>query len=216
MIREKKKELTRKTIMEKGFELFTERGIESVTMQEIADASLVGRATLFNYFNSKVDLVIAIGSWKWKEYIERKAEEAKQFDREKRTGAELLSNYLDAFLEQYRSYRSNLRFNYNFNSYLRSERATPEQMEPFMQVVNKLAVLFHGVYKRGMKDGTLNASISEEEMFSGCFHIMLAAATRYAVGLVYISENIDPEKELVMLKRLLLLEYTEGTKKDTV
>ena len=196
--------------MEKGFELFTERGIESVTMQEIADASLVGRATLFNYFNSKVDLVIAIGSWKWKEYIERKAEESKQFDREKRTGAELLSNYLDAFLEQYRSYRSNLRFNYNFNSYLRSERATPEQMEPFMQVVNKLAVLFHGVYKRGMK------SVSEEEMFSGCFHITLAAATRYAVGLVYISENIDPEKELVMLKRLLFLEYTEGTKKDTV
>ena len=216
MIREKKKELTRKTIMEKGFELFTERGIESVTMQEIADASLVGRATLFNYFNSKVDLVIAIGSWKWSEYIERKAEETKQFDREKRTGAELLSNYLDAFLEQYRSYRSNLRFNYNSNSYLRSERATPEQMEPFMQVVNKLAALFHGIYKRGMMDGTLNASVSEEEMFSGCFHIMLAAATRYAVGLVYISENIDPEKELVMLKRLLLLEYTEGTKKDTV
>ena len=85
-----------------------------------------------------------------------------------------------------------------------------------MQVVNKLAVLFHGVYKRGMKDGTLNASISEEEMFSGCFHIMLAASTRYAVGLVYISENTDPEKELVMLKRLLFLEYTEGTKKDTV
>ena len=216
MIREKKKELTRKTIMEKGFELFTERGIESVTMQEIADASLVGRATLFNYFNSKVDLVIAIGSWKWKEYIERKVEESKQFDREKRTGAELLNNYLNAFLEQYRSYRSNLRFNYNFNNYLRSERATPEQMEPFMQVVNKLAVLFHWIYKRGMKDGTLNASISEEEMFSGCFHIMLAAATRYAVGLVYISENIDPEKELVMLKRLLFLEYTEGTKKDTV
>ena len=81
MIREKKKELTRKTIMEKGFELFTEHGIESVTMQEIADASLVGRATLFNYFNSKVDLVIAIGSRKWKEYIERKVEESKQVDR---------------------------------------------------------------------------------------------------------------------------------------
>ena len=99
MIREKKKELTRITIMEKGFELFTERGIESVTMQEIADASLVGRATLFNYFNSKIDLVIAIGSWKWEEYFEKKAEVSKQFNREKRTGAELLSYYLDAFLE---------------------------------------------------------------------------------------------------------------------
>jgi len=112
VIREKKKELTRITIMEKGFELFTERGIESVTMQEIADASLVGRATLFNYFNSKIDLVIAIGSWKWEEYFEKKAEVSKQFNREKRTGAELLSYYLDAFLELYHSYRDNLRFNY--------------------------------------------------------------------------------------------------------
>ncbi len=216
MIREKKKELTRKTIMEKGFELFTERGIESVTMQEIADASLVGRATLFNYFKSKVDLVIAIGSWKWEEYIEKKAEESKHLNREKGTGAELLSNYLGAFLELYSSYRDNLRFNYNFNSYLKSERATPEQKEPYMQMINDMAASFHVLYERGMKDGTLNASISEEEMFSGSFHIMLSAVTRYAVGLVYISENTDPEKELVMLKRLLLLEYTEGTKKDTV
>lgn len=216
MIREKKKELTRTTIMEKGFELFTERGIESVTMQEIADASLVGRATLFNYFNSKIDLVIAIGSWKWEEYFEKKAEVSKRFNREKRTGAELLSYYLDAFLELYHSYRDNLRFNYNFNSYLESERATPEQKEPYMQMINDLAASFHVIYERGMKDRTLNASISEEEMFSGSFHIMLAAVTRYAVGLVYISENADPEKELAMLKRLLFQEYTEETKKDTV
>ena len=40
-------------------------------MQRIADASLVGRAALFNYFNSKIDLVIAIGSWKWEEYFEK-------------------------------------------------------------------------------------------------------------------------------------------------
>ena len=202
--------------MEKGFELFTEREIESVTMKEIADASLVGRATLFNYFNSKLDLVIAISSWKWKEYIERTVKAANQLDLEKMTGAEFLSKYLDAFLELYRNYRSTLRFNYRFNSYLRNERVTPEQLEPYMQLVNKLGASFHVFYERGMKDGTLNANIPEKEMFLGSFHIMLAAATRYAVGLVYIPENYDPEKELVMLKRLLFLEYTKGTGNETV
>ena len=45
-------------------------------------------------------------------------------------------------------------------------------------------------------------------MFSGLFHIMLAAVTRYAVGLVYISENsLNPENELIMLKELLLSRY---------
>ena len=37
---------------------------------------------------------------------------------------------------------------------------------------------------------------------------MLAAVTRYAVGLVYVPESgADPENELMMLKDLLLSHY---------
>jgi hypothetical protein len=46
-------------------------------------------------------------------------------------------------------------------------------------------------------------------MFSSSFHIMLAAATRYAVGLVVVYEDSnDPESELVMLEELLLSRFT--------
>jgi len=39
---------------------------------------------------------------------------------------------------------------------------------------------------------------------------MLAAVTRYVVGLVYILEQgSDPETELEMLENMLLKEYTE-------
>ena len=44
-------------------------------------------------------------------------------------------------------------------------------------------------------------------MFSSVFHIMLAAITRYAVGLVY-DANIDPIQELYLLKKMLMREYT--------
>ena len=54
-----------KRMLEAGFNLFSERGIEQVTMPEVAQASSVGRATLFRYFPSKMELVIAIGVWKW-------------------------------------------------------------------------------------------------------------------------------------------------------
>ena len=38
-------------------------------------------------------------------------------------------------------------------------------------------------------------------MFSTTLHLMLAAATRYAIGLVYIPESgFDAEKELEKLK----------------
>ena len=60
------------------------------------------------------------------------------------------------------------------------------------------------MYEKGMEDHTLKSEIDEEEMFSTTLHLMLAAVTRYAVGLVYVPENgYDPEKELNTLKEAL-------------
>ena len=75
-------------------------------------------------------------------------------------------------------------------------------------MVDSLSIQFHEMYERGAKDGTLNTDIPEKEMFSSSFHIMLAAVTRYAVGLVYVYENADPEGELVRLEKMLLREFT--------
>ena len=43
-------------ILEAAFRLFSEKGIEKVTMPEIAAAGSVSRATLFRYFSSKVSV----------------------------------------------------------------------------------------------------------------------------------------------------------------
>ena len=45
-------------------------------------------------------------------------------------------------------------------------------------------------------------------MFSGSFHIMLAAVTRYAVGLAVVIDS-DPESELVMLADMLMTRFTK-------
>ena len=115
---------------------------------------------------------------------------------------------MDCFLDLYRNHGDLLRFNYDFNSYLRSADGSAEQKQPYMRMVDNLGQLFHTLYEKGQKDGTLRSDIPEVEMFSGSFHIMLAAVTRYAVGLVYVPESgADPENELMMLKDLLLSHY---------
>ena len=64
------------------------------------------------------------------------------------------------------------------------------------------------VYERAEQDHTIRTDESEEEMFSTTLHLMLAAVTRYAVGLVYIPESgFDAEKELEKLKEAMLLRY---------
>ena len=59
-LRERKRVETRRRIADAAVRLSSERGIPSTTVDEIADAAGVGRATFFRYFESK-ELAIATG-----------------------------------------------------------------------------------------------------------------------------------------------------------
>lgn len=47
-------------ILDTAFRIFIEKKIESVSMGEIAEVAGIGRATLFRYYPTKPDLVIAV------------------------------------------------------------------------------------------------------------------------------------------------------------
>lgn len=195
-------------IMDSAFALFAEKGIEAVTIPEIAAASGVSKATIFRYFDTKLDLVVEIAAQLWESYITAYPAQKSEEELESLTAAEYLRFYLDSFIDLYRNHGEILRFNYEFNIFLRKEKGNPDQKRSYLRVVNDLGVSFHDLYERGKQDQTLNLEIPEETMFSSTFHIMLAAVTRYAVGLVYVSEKTNPESELLMLEQLLLSRFT--------
>src|SRR3982750_3325596 len=59
-LRERKRIDTRGRIMAAASGLFLQRGIESVTVDEIAAAADVGKGTVYNYFEAKEDMVVAM------------------------------------------------------------------------------------------------------------------------------------------------------------
>jgi AcrR family transcriptional regulator len=56
-LRERKKHATRKAIHEAGLRLFAEQGFAATTMEQIAGAADVSRATVFTYYAAKEDVV---------------------------------------------------------------------------------------------------------------------------------------------------------------
>ncbi len=57
-LRERKKQATRTLLMDTALSLFEERGFENVSVAEVAEAAEVSKATVFNYFPTKEDLVL--------------------------------------------------------------------------------------------------------------------------------------------------------------
>ena len=200
-----KSNAVRQKIIESAFRVFSERAIEPVTMTEVAKAAGVGVATVYRYFGTKDDLVLAVGTAVWGRYI---GQNAITFD-ETYTAMQVFEYYLDSFLELYRNHKDILRFNQFFNVYVSGERLGAEATRGYNEMIDSLAARFHSVYLRAERDRTLRTDVSEAEMFSATLHLMLAVVTRYAVGLIY-QHGSDPESELEMLKRMIMREYAAG------
>jgi AcrR family transcriptional regulator len=60
-LRDRKKERTRRALVEVSTELFHARGYEATTIADIAAAADIGTRTFFSYFATKEDLLFAFG-----------------------------------------------------------------------------------------------------------------------------------------------------------
>lgn len=58
--RDRRKKRNRQALIDAGYRVIAEKGIDAATMVEIADRADVGAGTAYNYFASKDDLAIAV------------------------------------------------------------------------------------------------------------------------------------------------------------
>ncbi len=198
----------RETMLKEGFRLFAEKGIEAVTMQEVAKACDLGIATLYRYFNTKLVFVIAVGAKMWTEFFAEIEAEYARRGGDMMNAAEELDFYLSMYILLYREHRDLLRFNQNFNGYIVHEQAAEEQLRDYILSVELFARKFHRLYEKGLRDGSIRTDEPEQTMFNTTMHIMLAVCGRYAQGvIVHGSDPDDLTKELMILKRMILNTY---------
>ena len=203
------KEETNRRMLDSGFCIFSEMSIDKVSMANVANKAGIGIATLYRYYRTKPELVVAVGTHVWSNFI-RNYTPIRNDD--KITAVEELEFFLDSFLELYKNHKKLLCFNQFFNIYIRNEAVPPKALNSYNEMVDKLAMRFHRTYVKGERDKTLCTEMSEKAMFLSIVHLMLAAVTRYAIGLVYEKDS-ESYKELILLKNMIMREFSQKNNK---
>ena len=203
------KEVRRRAFLEAGYELFSQKSIESVTLEDVAQASGYGVATLYRYFGNKSGLLLEIATWQWKEFFKENKSTRPDPEFEGCTALEMLEFYLDSFVNLYKKHRELLKFNQFLNIFIRSGEFAPGDLSLYQGLMEPIFKHFGQMYEKAQQDHTIRTDIPAEEMLSVTLHLMLAVVTRYAVGLAYEPKGFDAVKEIEMMKEMLLEKYTE-------
>ncbi|MBR4984972.1 MAG: TetR/AcrR family transcriptional regulator [Proteobacteria bacterium] len=200
----------REKLLETGFQMFAEHSIEAVKLQDIANKCGIGIATLYRYFGTKPDLVIEIATRLWHKYYSLEEQMFQACNGNDMTAAEELEYFLDCFIDLYKNHKDILRFNRNFDTYVKHEGCTEEQMRPYNEAVSIFANKFHLLFLKAQKDKTLDVSMSEKKFFINLLYIMLSVTGKYAEGLIYpYNYEQDMTEELYMLKHMILNTYVK-------
>lgn len=207
----------RKQILEAGFSLFADQGIESVSMNSVAAAAGVGPTTLFKYYQTKEKLVIAISGMIWSAvWQEDLAKHGMQRFAEF-NAYDLIVNYTDNMIRLYKEKPQILRFSGNYKTFIRRQQTKVSDLSEHLDPLEPIKVLFHSAFLRAQEDHCIRTDVSEDVMFTSIAVGMLALAERYAQGIVWAdSGEPDHIKELQIAQQMILNWCTQGTDRSPV
>lgn len=148
--RERKKDAVRSRIIATGIELFTRHGITDVTVDQIAEAADVGKGTIYNYFQTKEDIVVA-----FMVDLECKVQaELHRFTTSRKSVDSVLTDFIRLQFRQKTRYHKFVRV-FLAQMFLRTEQFFPYLVDMQKVIDPPLEILFRSLQERGAIRGNL-------------------------------------------------------------
>ncbi|WP_332645266.1 TetR/AcrR family transcriptional regulator [Lysinibacillus sp. 54212] len=202
-IREKNKEIRQQQIIDKATELFISKGLYDVQMQEIANLSEIGIATLFRYFPKKELLIVAVACQIMTRF-ERAFFTIASSSQTAFEKVEQLLNYFLSFNDE--ENKKIIRFREVFESYA-AYRAEPlENIDRYQEVQRRMINHLLSIIEQGRIDGSINLSLDIQTAlitYINCFG-KFTAKLSLSEDLAELPEDITNEKQQQIMMKLIL------------
>ena len=127
-----------KRIFESAFSLFSEKGIDTIAMVDIADKAEIGVASLYRYFSTKDEIAIRTVIWAWEKQKEILLPQLETKDYSNAVGINQLEKILCLFVELYQKQSDFLRLIYFFDSYAVRTKIQPERLCEYEKMIESI------------------------------------------------------------------------------
>ena len=204
----KKKTVRIERILDVAFELFATRGIEPVTMNDIAQKAKIGVASLYRYFETKEILVVKTVTHAWSTRMEDVLPNLVKPKYTNADGYTQLKVIFELFIKLYEKQTAFLRFIYLFDAYAVKEKIPKEDMTNYESKILLVKQIISIAIQKGIEDGTINKKYGKtgDILYFTLIHTFFSAAQKLAISgnLLDMDSHMNGAKQLTLLSDILL------------
>ena len=204
----KKKSVRIERILDVAFELFATRGIEPVTMNDIAQKAKIGVASLYRYFETKEILVVKTVTYAWSTRMEDVLPNLVKPKYTNANGYAQLETIFSLFIKLYEKQTAFLRFIYLFDAYAVREKIPKENMTNYESKILLVKQIISQAIQKGIEDGTINKKYEKtgDILYFTLIHTFFSTAQKLALSgnLLDMDSQMNGAKQLTLLSDILL------------
>lgn len=189
-ITEQEQKKRKKRVIYKAYELFCERGIDSVPLREIAKESNVSLNSIFRYFDTKAALLDYTQNILWEDITAQILRDSKEQLLSAHNGFEEMEVLLSNFHGLYEQHSAYLLFASEYKLFLvRQHIRLPG--ERYVEMLHPIYDIFRSALVRGRLDGSITSKHPVDVQFFTLWGIMRGFVDEIVLyEQIYTGENI--------------------------
>lgn len=175
-------------IITEAADQFSKRPIKDVTIKDIAVAAGVGEATVYRYFGTKGDLIVAC--------VEKLEKEVSGIFIDKKTPFSPLSaieRFYNAYLVIFNEKPQLYRFLNEFDAYVINEGIGG--LDSYADAIDAYKDLFIQAYELGVAEGTINKVSNIDLFYYSTTHAIIALCKKLSYEKPVIRQDLKAEEE---------------------
>ena len=186
-------------ILKTAIELFMTRGIGDVTIKDIADAAEIGEATVYRYFGTKTNIVVACALSLEKQIYDEFFNLSKG-----KNGFDKIEIFYNSYLNVFKKSPSHFYFIKEFDAYMCTRGEV--SLSDYEKGLDQFKSDFMEAYKLGLTDGSIKPLKQVEVFYFSTTHSLLELCKKLSMkkGVVEQDKTLKKISEIKCLISIIL------------